>query len=216
MAYEYEASPSSASSTLNRVLGLLGLAAAITAVGAFFGPLLGGAGIWIALVGGFVTLIVLRFVRDRSPINFILFVLFSLLEGVVLGDVLEIYIAQGSSLIVFQAAAAAATAAFTAGAVGYSTRRDLSRFGGYLFMALIGVIVASIVGFFLQSGVVWTVVSAVSAVVFMGFLVFDLNRIARSGDVSEGDAILMAISVYLDIYNLFLDLLSLLAGRRRD
>ncbi len=198
------------------MLGLLGLAAAITAVGAFFGPLLGGAGFWIALVGGFVTLIVLRFVRDRSPINFILFVLFSLLEGVVLGDVLEIYVAQGSSLIVFQAAAATAIAAFTAGAVGYSTRRDLSRFGGYLFMALIGVIVASIVGFFLQSGVLWTVVSAVSAVVFMGFLVFDLNRIARSGNVSEGDAILMAISVYLDIYNVFLDLLSLLGGRRRD
>jgi len=221
MSFDYGPSPERAwsatawdTSALNRVLGLLGLAAAITAGGAFIGPLFGLAGFWISLVGGFVVLIVLRFARDASPINMVLFVAFSALERVVLGDVLEIYIAQGASLIVFQAAAATAVAALAAGAVGYVTHRDLSRFGGYLFIALIVVVVASIVGLFIQSGVLWTAISAVSALLFTAFLVFDINRVARAGKISEGDAIVMAISVYLDIYNLFLDLLYLFGGRR--
>ena len=221
MSFDYGPSPERAwsatgrdTSALSRVLGLLGLAAAITAGGAFVGPLFGLAGFWISLVGGFVVLIALRFARNASPINMVLFVVFSALEGVVLGDVLEIYIAQGASLIVFQAAAATAVAALAAGAVGYFTHRDLSRLGGYLFIALIVVVVASIVGLFIQSGVLWTVISAVSALLFTAFLVFDINRVARAGNISEGDAIVMAISVYLDIYNLFLDLLYLLGGRR--
>ncbi|HEX2680453.1 MAG TPA: Bax inhibitor-1 family protein, partial [Candidatus Dormibacteraeota bacterium] len=120
------------------------------------------------------------------------------------------------SVVVVQAAGATAVAALAAGGVGYFTKRDLARFGGYLFIALIVVIVSSIIGLFFQSGVLWTVISAVSALVFTGFLVFDLNRVARAGNVTEGDAIVMAISVYLDIFNLFLDLLSLFGGRRRN
>lgn len=214
MSLEYARETAWDSSALSRVLGLLGLAAAITAGGAFVGPALGVVGLWVSLIGGFVVLIALRFARNSSPINMVLFVLFSALEGVVLGDVLEIYIAQGASLIVFQAAAATAVAGITAGAVGYFTRRDLSRLGGFLFIGLVVVVVASLVGLFIQSGVLWTVISAVSALLFTGFLVFDINRVARAGNVSEGDAIVMAISVYLDIYNLFLDLLYLFGGRR--
>jgi modulator of FtsH protease len=221
MSFDYGPTPERAwgatgwdSSALSRVLGLLGLAAAITAGGAIIGPALGLAGFWISLVGGFVVLIVLRFARNTSPLNMVLFVVFSALEGVVLGDVLEIYVAQGASLVVFQAAAATAVAALAAGAVGYFTHRDLSRLGGYLFIALIVVVVASLVGLFIQSGVLWTVISAVSALLFTAFLVFDINRVARAGNLSQGDAIVMAISVYLDIYNLFLDLLYLLGGRR--
>lgn len=214
MSIEYGGASAWDSSALSRVLGLLGLAAAITAGGAFVGPALGVVGLWISLIGGFVVLIALRFARNASPINMILFVLFSALEGVVLGDILEIYIAQGASLIVFQAAAATAVAGIAAGGVGYFTHRDLSRLGGFLFIGLVVVVVASIVGLFIQSGVLWTVISAVSALLFTGFLVFDINRVARAGNVSEGDAIVMAISVYLDIYNLFLDLLYLFGGRR--
>lgn len=214
VSLEYARESAWDSSALSRVLGLLGLAAAITAGGAFVGPALGVVGLWVSLIGGFVVLIALRFARNSSPINMVLFVLFSALEGVVLGDVLEIYIAQGASVIIFQAAAATAVAGIAAGAVGYLTHRDLSRLGGFLFIGLVVVAVASLVGLFVQSGVLWTAISAVSALLFTGFLVFDINRVARAGNVSEGDAIVMAISVYLDIYNLFLDLLYLFGGRR--
>src|SRR5262249_22858700 len=108
-----------------------------------------------------------------------------------------------------------AVSALAAGAIGYVTRVDLSRLGGYLFIALVAVVVASLIGLLIQSGLLWTVISAVSALLFTGFLVFDFNRVARAGNVTDGDAIGMAISVYLDIFNLFLDLLYLLGGRKR-
>jgi FtsH-binding integral membrane protein len=54
-------------------------------------------------------------------------------------------------------------------------------------------------------------ISMVAAVLFTGFLVYDLNRIANAGEVSQGDAILLAVSVYLDILNLFLALLRILS-----
>ena len=61
-------------------------------------------------------------------------------------------------------------------------------------------------------------ISAVAAVLFTGFLVYDLNRVANSRGATEGQAILLAVSVYLDVYNLFLALLRLFgfAGTSRD
>jgi modulator of FtsH protease len=200
-------------STLARVMGLLGLSAVFTAVGALFGPALGQIGFWVALIGGLIIIIALRAARDVSPLNLILLIVFATLEGIVLGQVL--YVSAGLSLIVFQAAAATAVAALTAGVVGYSTKRDLSNLGGFLFGALVIVIVASLVGLFIQAPLLWTVISAVSAILFTAFLVYDLNRVARIQGATEGQAIMLAVSVYLDIYNLFLDLLTLLSGRRR-
>jgi modulator of FtsH protease len=82
-------------------------------------------------------------------------------------------------------------------------------------VALVIVIVASVIGLFIHAQLLWTVISAVSAILFSAFLVYDLNRVARTQGATEGQAIMLAVSVYLDIYNLFLDLLSLLSGRRR-
>ncbi len=202
-------------STLARVMGLLGLAAVFTAIGALFGPALGQIGFWVALIGGLIIIISLRAARDVAPLNLILLIIFATLEGIVLGQVLELYVSAGLSLIVFQAAAATAIAAIAAGVVGYSTKRDFSNLGGFLFGALVIVIVASLVGLFIQAPVLWTVISAVSAILFTAFLVYDLNRVARIQGATEGQAIMSAVSVYLDIYNLFLDLLTLLSGRRR-
>ena len=202
-------------STLARVMSLLGLAAVFTAIGALLGPALGPIGFWVALIGGLIIIIALRAARDVAPLNLILLIVFATLEGVVLGQVLELYVSAGLSLIVFQAATATAVAALTAGVVGYSTKRDLSNLGGFLFGGLVIVIVASLVGLFIQAPLLWTVISAVSAILFTAFLVYDLNRVARIQGASEGQAILLAVSVYLDIYNLFLDLLTLLSGRRR-
>jgi modulator of FtsH protease len=88
--------------------------------------------------------------------------------------------------------------------------------GGILMMGLIGVISASIVGIFVQLPVLYIGISAVAAVLFTGFLVYDLNRVARSRGATEGQAILLAVSVYLDIFNLFLALLRLFGFAGRD
>jgi FtsH-binding integral membrane protein len=70
-------------------------------------------------------------------------------------------------------------------------------------------VVASLVGIFVQLPILYIIISAVAAVLFTGFLVFDLNRVAQSRGATEGQAILLAVSVYLDIFNLFLALLRL-------
>lgn len=215
MSFEQYVDSARDQTTLSRVIGLLGVASAFTAGGAFVGPALGQIGFWVALIGGFIALLVLRGVREVAPLNLILLGVFATLEGVVLGQVLELYVSGGLGFIVFQAAAATAVATLVAGAAGYTTRRDLSGFGGYLMAALLIVVVASVIGIFVQVPWLETAISAVSALLFTAFLIFDLNRVARTQGATEGQAIMLAVSVYLDIFNLFLDLLSLLSGRRR-
>jgi modulator of FtsH protease len=203
---------------LGKVLGLLGFAFVFTAGGAIIGRSLGPGAFLLSIVGSFGTLIALHFLRDRSPLNLGLLYAFATFEGMALGLILESYVARGLGSVVLNAAATTAAVTLAAGAYGYTTKRDLSGMGGILMVGLIGVVVASLVGIFIQLPMLYIVISAVSALLFTGFLVFDLNRVANSRGATEGQAILLAVSVYLDIFNLFLALLRLFgfAGGDRD
>jgi len=194
---------------LGKVMGLLGFAFLFTAGGAVIGRSLGPGAFLLSIVGSFATVIALQFLRDRSPLNLALLYGFATFEGMALGLILEAYVAQGLGGAVFNAAATTAAVTLAAGAYGYTTKRDLSGLGGILLVGLIGVVVASVVGIFVQLPLLYIVISAVAAVLFTGFLVFDLNRVANSRGATEGQAILLAVSVYLDIFNLFLALLRL-------
>src|SRR5258708_1203309 len=138
-------------STLARVMGLLGLAAVITAIGALFGPALGQIGFWVALIGGLIIIIALRAARDVAPLNLILLILFATLEGIVLGQVLELYVSAGLSLIVFQAAAATAVAALTAGVFRSRPTTTRGNPSGVLFCAPSILFIASLVGLFIHA-----------------------------------------------------------------
>ena len=203
---------------LGKVMGLLGFAFLFTAGGAVIGPTLGPGAFLLSIVGSFGTLIALQFLRERSPLNLALLYGFATFEGMALGLILEAYIARGLGGAVFNAAATTAAVTLAAGAYGYTTKRDLSGLGGILLVGLIGVVVASVVGIFVQLPLLYIVISAVAAVLFTGFIVFDLNRVANSRGATEGQAVLLAVGVYLDIFNLFLALLRLFgfAGSSRD
>ena len=203
---------------LSKVMGLLGFAFLFTAGGAVIGQSLGPGAFLLSIIGGFGTLIALQFLRDRSPLNLALLYGFATFEGMALGLILEAYVARGLGGAVFNAAATTAAVTLAAGAYGYTTKRDLSGLGGILLVGLIGVVVASVVGIFVQLPLLYIGISAVAAVLFTGFLVFDLNRVANARGATEGQAILLAVSVYLDIFNLFLALLRLFgfAGSSRD
>src|SRR5712691_2789922 len=194
---------------LGKVMGLLGFAFLFTAGGAVIGRSLGPGAFLLSIVGSFGTLIALQFLRERAPLNLALLYGFATFEGMALGLILEAYVAQGLGGAVFNAAATTAAVTLAAGAYGYTTKRDLSGLGGILLVGLIGVVVASVVGIFVQLPLLYIGISAVAAVLFTGFLVFDLNRVANSRGATEGQAILLAVSVYLDIFNLFLALLRL-------
>jgi len=203
---------------LGKVMGLLGFAFLFTAGGAVIGRTLGPGAFLLSIVGSFGTLIALQFLRERAPLNLALLYGFATFEGMALGLILEAYVARGLGGAVFNAAATTAAVTLAAGAYGYTTKRDLSGLGGILLVGLIGVVVASVVGIFVQLPLLYIIISAVAAVLFTGFLVFDLNRVANSRGATEGQAILLAVSVYLDIFNLFLALLRLFgfAGSSRD
>jgi modulator of FtsH protease len=201
---------------LGKVMGLLAVASIFTAIGALAGLPLGRAGFFIGLIGGLVCLIVLGFVKDRTPLNLVLLYTFAVLEGVFLGQVLDTYVRAGLSRVVLDAAVVTAGVSLVAGAYGYTTKRDLTAFGSILFIGLLIVIGASLLGLFLHLPALYTAISAAAALLFTGFLIFDLNRIARAGEISTGDTVLLAVSVYVDVLNLFLALLSLLTAIRGD
>jgi modulator of FtsH protease len=154
--------------------------------------------------------------RAKGRPNLALLYAFATFEGLALGLILESYVASGLSSVVLNAALTTAAVTLAAGAYGYTTKRDLSGLGGILLIGLIGVVVASIVGIFVQLPALQIGISAVAAVLFSGFLVYDLNRVAQSRGATEGETIFLAVSVYLDIFNLFLALLQLFGFANRD
>ena len=216
--YRSDAALADRPAVLGKVMGLLGFACLFTAGGAVIGRTLGPGAFLLSIVGSFGTLIALQFLKERSPLNLALLYGFATFEGMALGLILESYIARGLGGVVFNAAATTAAVTLAAGAYGYTTKRDLTGLGGILFVGLIGVVIASLVGIFVQLPLLYIGISAVAAVLFTGFLVFDLNRVAQSRGATEGQVILLAVSVYLDIFNLFLALLRLFgfAGSSRD
>lgn len=104
---------------------------------------------------------------------------------------------------------------------GYTTRTDLSRFGSFLLMGLIGIVVAGLVNMFLASTVLQLAVSVAGVIIFIGLTAYDTQRIKEmylEGDsaiISGKKAIMGALALYLDFLNLFILLLQL-TGDRRD
>jgi len=116
--------------------------------------------------------------------------------------------------------------AATFGAVslyGYTTRADLSRWGGFLFMGLIGVIIAAVVNMFMQSSGLEFVISIIGVIVFTGLTAYDTQRIkadyvqyaySYGPDQAAKRSVYDALSLYLNFINLFMLLLQLLGNRR--
>lgn len=103
---------------------------------------------------------------------------------------------------------------FALSAYVMTSRKDFSFMGGFLFVALILGVMASLVGLFFPMPLLQLILSALFALVFCGFILFDTSRIIHGG---ERNYIMATISLYLDIYNLFIQLLTIisaLAGRR--
>lgn len=145
-----------------------------------------------------------------------LFFVYAALVGVSLSILLHIYTSSSITRVFFIAAA-------TFGALsifGYTTRRDLSGLGTFLFMGLIGIIIASLVNLFLQStGLDW-LISIAGVGVFAGLTAYDTQRIKAMYDSTDDETsagrkvVIAALSLYLNFINLFVMMLRL-AGNRR-
>ncbi len=103
---------------------------------------------------------------------------------------------------------------------GYTTKRDLTKLGSFCMMGLIGIIIASVVNWFMQSGTMHFVISIIGVLVFVGFTAYDTQKIKNmylvsdSGQVMGTKAIMGALKLYLDFINLFIFLLRIFGQRR--
>ena len=143
----------------------------------------------------------------------LLFIAYSALNGVTLSVVALVYTANSiSSTFVTTAGMFGAMSIY-----GYVTKRDLTSWGSFLFMGLIGVVIASIVNIFVASSAVSWIISGIGVVVFTGLTAYDtwkIKEMAAQGAEGRKPAILGALTLYLDFINLFLMLLRFTGNRR--
>jgi uncharacterized protein len=147
-----------------------------------------------------------------------LFLMYSVLNGVTLSAILLRYTATSVvSTFVITSAMFGAMAVY-----GFVTKKDLSSWGSFLFMGLIGMIIASVVNIFIGSSMMSWIISAIGVLVFTGLTAYDVQKISQFGAMGIMDSgqaairkgvILGALSLYLDFVNLFISLLHLLGGR---
>ena len=146
----------------------------------------------------------------------LMFVLYSVINGAVLSSIFLIYTMSSIASVFFITAGIFAVMAF----IGYTTKKDLTSMGKILFMALIGIIIATIVNIFLKSSGLEMIVSYLGVLIFVGLTAYDSQKIKNmllmAPDAGEGAqklALLGALTLYLDFINLFIYLLRIF-GRR--
>ena len=145
-----------------------------------------------------------------------LFMAYSLLTGMSLSFIFIIYSTSSIASTFFISAITFGIMAFA----GYTTKTDLTKMGSLLFMALIGIVIASVINLFIGSGPLDYIISIVGVLVFTGLTAYDVQKIKRIGaGIEHGTAssqklmIMGALTLYLDFINLFLMLLRLLGNR---
>ena len=148
----------------------------------------------------------------------LLYVVYSILMGMSLSFIFWAY----TSASIFKTFLIAAGMFGVMAVLGYTTSTDLTKFGSFLFMALIGIIIATLVNFFMHSARLDYIISIAGVLIFTGLTAFDVQKIKQIGNagINDGDVmakitIHAALTLYLDFLNLFLYLLRFF-GNSRD
>jgi len=140
---------------------------------------------------------------------------FAALMGLSLASIFMVYAGESITRVFFISAAAFGGLSL----YGYTTKKDLSGWGSFLIMGLIGIIIASVVNIFLASSAMQFAISVIGVLVFAGLTAYDTQQIKEMYYVGDGEAtmgkkaIMGALRLYLDFINLFMMLLSLFGNR---
>ena len=140
---------------------------------------------------------------------------FAVLMGLSLSTIFLVYTGESIAATFFATAGAFAGLSL----FGYTTKKDLSGFGTFLVMGVIGLIIAMLINFFLQSSALALAISFIGVLIFAGLTAYDTQRLKREYQVVQGTqyaakAVIMgALSLYLDFINMFLFLLRFMGSR---
>jgi FtsH-binding integral membrane protein len=197
---------------LGQVMGLVAVAVGFAALGAYLGRDLSGATGLVLFIGAFACIFGLNVAAAKRREQLAIGLLFGLglLLGLAVAPVIADYAKTNPSAL-WQAAGATAAFIAACGAYGYATRRDLSSWARTLFWALLALIGFGIVAIFVSipnSNIIYAVAGLG---IFGAFTIFDFNRLRRA---SPDGAVVIAASIFLDVFNVFLLLLELFGGSR--
>ena len=199
-------------------LGLTGLVAYGAAATGFYQAIAGTALLWLVMLAPLAAVLFLSFRIERMSLRTAqaTFWGFAALMGLSLAGIFLVFTGASVARVFFISAATFAAMSL----YGYTTGRDLSQFGSFLFMGLIGIVLASLVNLFLASSALQFAISVIGVLVFTGLTAWDTQRIREiyvandSGDVLGKKALMGALALYLDFINLFVMLLQLTGQRR--
>lgn len=175
---------------------------------------------WLLIIAefGLVMYLSARIHKMTAPTATMMFIVYSLLNGVVLSSIFVLYTMSSIANVFF----------ITAGTFGVMsvygmvTKSDLSKVGNICLMALIGLIIATVVNFFVKSSMMMMVISYIGVLVFVGLTAYDTWKIKQEiqqygtevNDMTQRIALMGALSLYLDFINLFLYILRIFGDRK--
>ncbi len=202
---------------ISNVFSMMFVALGITAITAYWFASSGlvyeltGITHWIVMLAplGLVLLMGTRFTKLSATVLMSIFILFSVLMGMSLSYIFLAYDLGTISSTFFITSGTFGTMAL----LGYTTSTDLSKFGSILYMALIGIIIASVVNWFMGSAQLDYIISIVGVLIFTGLTAYDVQKIKRigansqDGETKQKLIIMGALTLYLDFINLFLFIL---------
>jgi len=201
-------------------LALTGLVAYVVANTSLFNMLYGsGLGFIVMLAPLGIMIFFFRgskLAKMKTSTVQMLFWVFTILMGASLSYIFIIYTSTSIVRVFFITAATFGSMSL----YGYTTKRSLANWGSFLFMGLIGIVIAMVVNIFMQSEMMQFVISVIGVLIFTGLTAYDTQRIKETYAESDGQDVMVkksimgAMSLYLNFINLFIMLLHLFGGAR--
>jgi FtsH-binding integral membrane protein len=208
-------------SLISKVMGLLSCAFLFafigTLIGMFVFPITYGGPYWIVAIGGLVVLIALNFAINKPGLNLFLLFLFTFLEGLSLAPLISLYLNANAGYIVSEAFFLTAATSLALSVYAWTTKRNFNRLGGYLFMGVILLIVASLISIFFHSTFFVLVISVLGVGIFSAYVLYYVQMAKNLADTMP-NAIGLTVSLFITVLNLFifiLRILSILQGGNR-
>jgi len=200
-------------------LGVTGLVAVLAISTGLYQQIAGTPVMWLVMLAPFVAVLFLSFRIQKMSLGAAqaTFWSYAALMGLSLAGIFLVYTGISVARVFFISAATFAAMSL----YGYTTRRDLSRFGAFLFMGLIGIVLASLVNIFIGSTALQLAVSVIGVLLFTGLTAYDTQRIKEiylgndEIEIQDKKALMGALTLYLDFINLFVMLLNLTGQRRQ-
>jgi len=194
---------------LDKVLKVFSLMWLITGLGfgiGFFIPVIVMIPLGILAI---VLLIVSYFTKGDSPLTKLLVMSVPLIMGIISNVLLTFYFAELGMGLFTTVVVTAIVLFIVMGMLGYQIQKDLSFMGKFLFIALLGLIIVGVIVIFTgASNLIMAILAGLGVLIFLGYTMYDFNQIAQRG-VTDDEIYHTALSLYLDLFNLIMDLLRL-------